>query len=140
MNLSFEEVFSSESSELTEFCKNNNLVQYHSGGGNFHYALNSEPYPWLFNLNDFEGLPTNPNDVCSGGLYLGDVIDIFIETNDVDEGGEMLDRVFAHLSQLDLKDVEVDNDNVLIGKQRLIDILPIVEIVNTELTKFLKQS
>ena len=138
MDLTFEEIFNRETQELTDFCETNNLVQYHSGGGNFHYALNDEKTPWLFNAKDYESLPTHPSDVCVGGLWLGDIVDIFIESNDVDDAGELMDKLEQHLIDSNIDGVVVNNSNVNIEDKSFIDILPIVDNVNVAIKNFLE--
>lgn len=102
MSLNWDLVFKDESAELTEFCKNNDVDKYHSGGGNFHYFYSDkdEKVIWLINhanwdSEDGEYLPTTSNDPVACSAH-GDMIDV----DDYQKAKVVFEKVFEDATQL----------------------------------------
>ena len=145
------EVFENESEELKIFCKENNLVAYHSGGGCYHYQLENKQfgdnYGWLFNLmDDYMGVPKTPNDICYCGLWLEDVIEHHYQSNKIEwdydyesEKKEIVNRIYNSTKVLS-KDWVNNGGNINIENKKLKDIIPIVKNINIAIANFYKEN
>lgn len=129
MGQSMSDVFINESESLTQFCVVNDVLQFHSGGGNFHYSLeSSNEVLWLFNLADYEGIPTQLDDICVGGLFLDDLIDNYGEDRVADIEKHIIDKAISGVS--------VDNGSVLIKDKPFKEVISIAKSINLELALF----
>jgi len=130
------ELFENETKEMKSFCKDNNFVAFHSGGGCYHYLLDDSIYTWLVNL--FEGdwstdIPNSPNDLIMGGLWLDDVweeYDNLIGDNAIFPK----DNIINHLKSLNMKNVYLDDyGNINIQKIKFVDMIPLMKKINNEI-------
>lgn len=135
------ELFENETKEMKSFCKDNNFVAFHSGGGCYHYLLDNSIYTWLVNLFDGDwstDIPNSLNDLIMGGLWLDDVIEDYYNSINQNPNYEIKDYIINHLKSLNMQNVYLDDHgNINIQKIKFVDMIPLMKKINNEIQKIL---